>query len=347
MHYKIKALAEAGVKITLHYFDYKSGRNADDLKLDCEAVFAYRRKSLLYTLHFSKPHIVASRINQQLIERLNTDNNPILLEGVHCTGIIPLLKGGKRKIIARLHNDEAVYYKHLAKVECNFFNKLYYIRESLLLKRFQNNIAQDITYIAISKHDAHLFTNRFGFRNVRYVPAFTPWQEVTSLAGNGNYCLYHGNLSVAENEAAALWLIETVFSVLTISLIIAGKNISNKVKSAAAPYQHIHLKTNPDDSEMTQLIREAQVHVLPNFNNTGIKLKVLHALFCGRFCITGSSEIQSSDTVACAHTAQDYIGFLKNFMSREFTEVDRAQRKEQLLIYNNQQNARLLITHLY
>lgn len=346
MFYKIKALAETGTKITLHYFDYKQGHNANGLEQYCEQVFSYNRKSFFQTPTFSKPHIVASRINLRLTERLNADNHPILLEGIHCTGIIPYLKKQARKIIVRLHNDEAVYYKHLAKTERNFFKSSYYAIESLLLKRYQKNLPVDIIYAAISKKDAAVFKNDYGLKNVFFVPAFIPWQAVTSLAGKGTYCLYHGNLSVAENEAAALWLIENVFSQPDISLVIAGKDIPAGITKAVARFKHINLKPNPTQQELEQLIQEAHVHVLPDFNNTGIKLKLLHALFCGRFCITNNKEIKSRDTVAFAQTPQDYMGFVKSFMNQEFITAAISERKELLQPYNNQANAQHLKAHL-
>lgn len=346
MFYKIKALAETGTKITLHYFDYKQGRNADGLKQYCEQVFPYRRKSFFQNPTFSKPHIVASRINQHLIERLNADDFPVLLEGVHCTGIIPYLKKQARKITVRLHNDEAVYYSHLANAETNFFKRSYYAIESLLLKRYQKNLPAAVAYAAISESDTAVFKNDYGLKNVFFVPAFVPWQMVTSLAGKGTYCLYHGNLSVAENEAAALWLIENVFSQLDAPFVIAGKDIPAGITKAVARFKHINLKPNPTQQELDKLIQEAHIHVLPDFNNTGVKLKLLHALFCGRFCITNNTEIKSSDTVAFAQTPQDYMGFLKSFTAQEFTTAHIAGRKALLQAYSNQANAQQLKAHL-
>lgn len=342
MYYKIKALAESGAKITLHYFDYKKGRNAEGVKEYCKEIYLYKRKSFLQAPTFSKPHIVASRVNQELIARLNTDDDPILLEGIHCTGIIPHLKNRTRKIVVRLHNDEAVYYQHLAKAEMAFFKSSYYAIESFLLKRYQQTLSPDVSYAAISQTDADTFRNNYRLKNVFLIPAFTPWQQVSSLTGSGTYCLYQGNLSVAENEAAALWLIEKVFSLLNVPLVIAGKNIPQRLIKKATSFQNIRFKTNPADDELSGLIQHAHINVLPNFNNTGIKVKLLHALFCGRFCISHCSEIESSNTIAFAKTAQDYMGFIKSFMAATFTDADIAERKKSLRLYNNKENAQTL-----
>ncbi len=346
MYFKIKALAETGAKIILHYFDYKSGRGTETIEQYCEEIHAYSRKSFFQAPTFSKPHIVASRINQQLINRLNADGYPILLEGIHCTGIISYLKNQQRKIMVRLHNDEAAYYRQLAKKETAFFKTPYYAIESLLLKRYQYKLSDDIAYAAISEKDATVFRTKYGLKNVFYLPAFVPWDDVESLTGKGNYCLYHGNLSVAENEAAATWLIEKVFAKFPIPLFIAGKNGSSRLAKAVQRHPHIKLVLNPAHNELETLIREAHVHVLPDFNNTGVKLKLLHALFCGRFCITNNQEMTNSNTVGYAQTPQEYMGFLKSFMTQSFTDAHAEERRMLLQRYDNKANANILNARL-
>ena len=44
-------------------------------------------------------------------------------------------------------------------------------------------------------------------------------------------------------------------------------------------YQHVCLIANPSEEEIQDLISKAQVNILPSFNCTGVKLKLLTALF--------------------------------------------------------------------
>jgi hypothetical protein len=166
MFYKIKALAATGINITLHYFNYKKDRNAAALEPYCDKVISYKRNAFLNTQTFSKPHIVATRINPQLIDTLNKDDKPVLLEGVHCTGILPYLKNAHRKIIIRLHNDEAAYYSSLAAFESNIYKKLYYLRESQLLRKYQKTLPDTATYLALSQSDVDQFKNTYKLENV-------------------------------------------------------------------------------------------------------------------------------------------------------------------------------------
>src|SRR5947209_5208098 len=113
-YYMIRSLAATGKKIILHYFDYRKGRHADSLKDTCTAIHSYTRKKVGHSMPLLTPHIVGSRINPLLIERLNKDDYPVILEGFHCAGILPFLQHPERAVI-RVINNEAAYYEHLFK----------------------------------------------------------------------------------------------------------------------------------------------------------------------------------------------------------------------------------------
>ena len=139
MYYTIVALAKTGRKPILHYFEYGEKRNTKELEPFCSAIYAYPRKSLLKSFSLSKPYIITSRINHNLISRLNQDQHPILLEGLHCTGILPELKNPQR-VVVRMHNEEASYYQKLAENEKSFLKRIYYNMESSLLSGYYSKI---------------------------------------------------------------------------------------------------------------------------------------------------------------------------------------------------------------
>lgn len=344
MHYKIKALAQTGKKLILHYFNYNPLRNAKGLEENCVAVYAYKRKSFLEALPLSQPFIVQSRINRDLIARLNGDSHPILLEGLHCSGIVPFVNNPKR-IVLRMHNDEAAYYLHLAQTEINFFKRRYFLRESKLLKTYQQTLRKDIRLACLSELDIERFKTSYGFQKVSFVPCFIPWQTLSINEGKGDYCLYHGNMSVSENEEAALWLIKEIFNKLDLQLIIAGKGISKRLQHAAGAQRNVQLLTNPSIDEIEGLVRTAQINVLPSMNNTGVKLKLLNALLNGRHCITNYNGVNGSrikSGVTVAEKAEEWIQQIEDQMQRNMSEQEITERKLVLNLYNNRQNAESL-----
>lgn len=341
MYYKIKALAETGKKIILHYFDYNKTRSTEGLEKYCTAIYAYKRKPAYRSLPLSQPFIVQSRINDDLIRQLNSNDYPILLEGLHCSGIIPFLSNPARAVL-RMHNEESGYYQHLAQAETSFLKKKYFLQESKLLKKYQHKLDKNIKLACLSQADMEIFRTDYHFQKLHFIPCFTPWQELKSRDGEGDYCLYHGNMSVSENEEAAMWLVKNVFSRINIPLMITGKGISDRLKKIALAYQNITLVNNPTVAQIDELIQNAQINVLPSMNNTGVKLKLLNALLNGRYCITNFNGIKGSginEGLLIEDDPAKWITLIETTFNQIFSGKEILARQKILDIYNNQKNA--------
>ncbi|MFT3747875.1 MAG: glycosyltransferase [Agriterribacter sp.] len=351
LFYKIKSLKEEGIFIHLHCFEYGRGEQTI-LNQYCESVYYYKRKKGIAAFSLELPYIVSSRNDKTLKQNLEKDNYPVLLEGIHCTYLLYRNSLQNRKVILRAHNIEFEYYRQLAQKEKSFFKQAYYINETRLLREYEPKVAKkaDIT-LTVSANDAKVYKALFGVTDAQYMPVFIPWNEVTAIAGTGTYCLYHGNLSVNENQEAALWLIENVFSNIDIPLIIAGKNPSSQIITAVEKYDHITIIANPSEFQMEELIKNAQVNVLPSFSNTGIKLKLLHALFCGRHCIVNSMMVAGSGLEDICEVVENENGFrrqVKLLFTKNFTLENINTRQEMLKsIYNNKQNAAFISKYIF
>jgi hypothetical protein len=346
MFYKIKELSKSWT-IILHYFNYKPGRNTAVIEGYCESVFSYQRKPGFRGFSFITPYIIHSRMNNELSDRLNNDDYPILLEGIHCAGILPSLSK-KRKVVIRMHNDEALYYNRLASSESNLFRKAYFRLESILLKKYQQQLDASIPLACVSTTDMDILKNRYRKTNCYFIPSFTPWQTLSGKEGTGNYCLYHGNLEVAENKRMAEWLIRKVIPFSRSQFLIAGKGCG----ALSARYNRSNLRfiDHPSDAELNELIANAQVNILPSLNSTGLKLKLLHALFSGRHCITNNAGIEGTSFlhgVEIANSADEYLAAIERLMPQPFTDEHRERRKLLAEVYNNQLNAAKLNALLY
>ncbi len=338
LFYKLKILHHLGVKIHLHCFT-QGRKPQQELDKYCATVTYYQRKKNNSSFSLRLPLIVKSRKNDALINNLKKDDYPVLLEGIHCTYYLYSGDLTNRKIIVRLHNAEFEYYKHLAKHETNLFKKIYFLHESRLLKKYEAVIAKKAIILAVSEHDTVVYQNLFGATHAGYMPVFIPYTLAAGKEGKGNYCLYHGNLEINENEEAATWLLQHVFNDLKIPFVIAGKEPSQKLIDLAHQHRHTCLVQNPSDKEMQDLITKAQVHILPSFNNTGIKLKLLNALFNGRHVVVNKQGVEGSGLEEACHIATDATSFkdnIKALYGKSFTDDD-IQLRQGLLQrkYNN------------
>ena len=289
--YKIKALNEQGIKIHLHCFEYGRAQ-AVSLEAICEKVYYYKRKMNKTQLFNALPFVVVTRSSEKLMENLLADDVPILFEGLHCCYHLVDERLSSRLMIVRTHNIEHDYYKNLEKVERSFFRKIYFRTEAKKLEQFESILSRANYVASISPADTKQLSERY--KNVHHITAFHPNEQVTIKDGKGEYCLYHGNLEVGENNEAALYLVNEVFSKIKTPLIIAGKKPSKELVAAVANYTHIQLKGNISTVEINDLIKNAQINVLPTFQATGIKLKLLAALFNGRYCMVNSAMVTNT-----------------------------------------------------
>jgi Glycosyl transferases group 1 len=350
LYYKIRTLHEQGIKILLHCFT--SGRDEQPiLNTFCEEVYYYPRKIGHKGFSHQLPYIVCSRSSPELLDRLLQDNYPILLEGVHCTYLTQDNRFAKRKILLRLHNVESVYYKQLAKSSSSWFKKIYYLWESAVLRKYEKRIASNWPLLAVTQSDADLAAITYQSENIRVVPVFLPFQQIESPQGTGCYCLYHGNLSVDENEKAVIWLLENVFSGLSVPFLVAGKNPGNRLQRAVAKYKNCCMVSDPSDQELKDIISKAQLHVIPSFNRTGVKLKLLNALFNGRHCIVNEEAVDGTGLKEFCHMARgadEFRRLIETMYERPFTFLDLQCRREKLLgQYNNLVSADLLIKQIW
>ncbi len=350
LFYKIKSLHTLGIKIHLHCY-HKGKEPQQELLKYCVSVDYYKRKQHLAAFSLINPYIVQSRSDKKLLQRLQQDDYPVLMEGIHCTYLLKkgLLKG--HKTFVRLHNVEYKYYRQLAKHETNILKKIYYLHESILLKKYEHAIANKAVFWPVSIDDTDLYKRKFHAQQIDFLPVFLPWKEISTKPGKGCFCLYHGNLEINENEKAADWLLNNVFDTLEIPFVIAGRNPSLPLQTLAHAHMHTCMTVNPTDADMQDMISKAQVNILPSFNKTGVKLKLMNAMFNGRHCLVNEAGIEGTGLEGLCHVAGSAADFKKKIaglFQQEFTEAQLLQRKESLEhLYNNEKNARQLIAWIY
>lgn len=344
VYYKLKALKKQGVKIHLHCYEY-GRKKAQRLETICERVFYYKRKRGKQQLFNALPFVVITRSSEELIQNLLRDKHPILFEGLHCCYHLSDERLKNRLKIVRTHNIEHDYYKNLEKVEKRIFKKLYFRMEAKKLERFEKILTNASHIAAISSADAEELSKRY--TNVHHITAFHPNEKVSIKEGKGSFCLYHGNLEVGENNEAALYLVNEVFSKIKIPLIIAGRKPSSELIAAIANHPHIHLKGNISTEKIDELIKEAQINILPTFQSTGIKLKLLAALFTGKHCIVNSPMIANTGLehlCPVKDTAKEMAKEAVRLFEIPFS-IEEAKKREVILLQNfsNTTNVKKLI----
>ena len=334
--YKIKALHTEGIKIHLHCFEY--GRaEAAILENFCEKVYYYKRNMNKTQLLNSSPFVVITRSSEKLMQTLLQDNYPILFEGLHCCFHLNDKRLRGRIMAVRSHNIEHDYYKNLEKVEKSFFKKTYFKSEAKKLERFEKILNKANYIAAISPADAIGLSKLY--KNVHHITAFHPDSKVKIKEGKGRFCLYHAKLEVGENNEAALYLVNQVFSKIKTPLIIAGRKPTAELVSAIAKHSHIQLKADISKEEIDKLIKNAQINVLPTFQATGIKLKLLAALFIGRHCVVNSPMVANTGMEDLCSVKDSPEAMTKEILRLFELPFDmKEKQKRETILYKNFSN---------
>jgi ribosomal protein L17 len=93
-------------------------------------------------------------------------------------------------------------------------------------------------------------------------------------------------------------------------------------------------------------VKNAHINVLPSFQSTGIKLKLLFALFQGRHCLISPELIVSDDiskTVVVCKSTQEWREKIVSIAKISFDDTHLSNRKEAAKSFDNSSWANKLI----
>jgi hypothetical protein len=215
-----------------------------------------------------------------------------------------------------------------------------------MLERYEKQIGGKAAFWSVIKKDAETY-KKMGAVNVKFLPLFLPPWKVSATLGKGTFCLYHGDLSVGENEKAAIWLVKNIFHQLQIPFVIAGKNPPASLRRLIKKSVTTCLVENPDEKEMQDLISKAHINILPSFNITGIKLKLINALFNGRHCVVNQETVEGSGLEEACHVASggdSFISAVRQLYDQPFGAEEIRAREHMLNnMFNNERNAKLVV----
>lgn len=343
VYYKLKNLHTLGVSVILHTYEYGRGRQKD-LEKYCEKVCYYKRNNSIKNVFSRKPFIVKSRNNPTLVENLKADKHPILFEGLHTT--YPLIANAftDRKVIVRTHNIEHEYYKGLRKSETSKRKKVFFEAEAAKLKTYEA-ILNKVDYIlTISPFEHNYFSNKYGNKAV-YVPVFFENSKCDFIEPENKTTLWHGDLRVADNLKAALFVV-SVFAELDQPLKIASSYRKKELIEKCNAHKNIEFIDLSKNDNLDELFRSCHIHTLLTFQKTGIKLKLLNVLQKGKHIIANTPMIEDTGLESCcktANTKQEFITAIAKLVDTPFDLKEKEKRMRLLEDFNPKQSAQKII----
>tara|TARA_B110000037_G_scaffold58902_1_gene71896 strand:- start:31285 stop:32418 length:1134 start_codon:yes stop_codon:yes gene_type:complete len=348
VYYKLKNLHATGGKIIYHCF-YYAGHNPPTELLEqyCDEIYYYPRKKKTWKLVISRlPYVVYSRDNKALLNRLLKDDYPILFDGIQTCYFMNHPEIVKRKRVFRANNIEHKYYEGLALWETSWLKKQYLLIEAKRLAKFEKQLKGVDAILSVAKMDISHFSQ---YATTHHIPPFFNSENRAEIdeSSTVKQVLFQGNLAVKENEHAAKFILENIAQHTQNKIVIAGKDPSKQLIAMAATVPNVELIPTPSIEVMDALIRNSQVNLLMTFQQTGIKLKLLHALESGQHIIMNDKMDDSGIFAALCHVENEpklIAAKIDELMLTPLTQADKTQRDIDFAKnYGNENNARKIL----
>ncbi len=333
-YWLIEALSGSGIQVHLFTFsdsDSKINTAAtEQLSKICSSVNTYPINQGHRNFSFSAPYATTKYQNTQLINDLNKNNFPILIEGLGPSELALSSAIENKKIWVRLLTYAPRYFRYLQERSSAPLKKIFYQREAVLSKRILKKINQRVNWIVTSENDKKILEDSFLGDKIQILAAFkNSTSSITSKPGLGNFCLFQGNLSDAATHKTARWLLTHVFHNLKVPFVITGNNPSPSLVTLAHSKPHTCIVANPSSTERHDMIEKAQIVIQPSFIKDVADEALIEGIQKGRHCLTNNKTI-NSHFAACYHqgtSANAFQEIIIQLYHHPFSEEEIETRK--------------------
>jgi len=129
-----------------------------------------------------------------------------------------------------------------------------------------------------------------------------------------------------------LYLID-VYKQTNYKLVIASNYKNSEVVKEILKHKNISFNSLNDDKDLYNLFQKAHINVLPTFQNTGIKLKLLNTLRQGRFVIANDYMVDKTGLESLcekANTKAEYLIKTAELFQKDFKSSYMEDREKLL-----------------
>ncbi|HUM50904.1 MAG TPA: glycosyltransferase family 4 protein [Chitinophagales bacterium] len=215
-------------------------------------------------------------------------------------------KNYKGKIVLHEHNCEYLIWKRYAGIEKNRIKKIALLNQAWRIKKYEQEICHRADTILAAPNDKDELV-KIGANASKFYETYHLGDDELLSFPNLEFnatekaLLYIGTLSWEANIDGLIWFYNQIWNLVkqqhpTIKLFIVGKNPDARLKEIAAKDAQIILTGFVKDVE--PCFQECNVFISPLRFGSGIKVKVINALYRGIPCVTtsiGTEGLKTND----------------------------------------------------
>lgn len=229
-------------------------------------------------------------------------------------------KNYKGKIILHEHNCEYLIWKRFAGIETNKLKKIALLNQASRIKQYEQQICDRASIVLAAPNDTDELV-KIGADKSKFIETYHLGDDALLQLPNLEYdqtelaLLYVGTLSWEANIDGLVWFYQEAWQDIKkqfpgIKLYIIGKHPDNRIKEIAAKDTAIILTGFVEDIE--PYFQRSRIFITPLRFGSGIKVKVVNALYRGIPCVTTSIGVEGLKAVNGKHlfykdTAEDYV----------------------------------------
>jgi glycosyltransferase involved in cell wall biosynthesis len=303
---RIKVLAELGWKIHLLVCG-KQMPSEDDMQVVytyVEEIKLCNRRSKLADLLHVIPMQAQSRKELRHVN-LTEDYDYVLLEGDY---VYPILNNPKIKhdhVILRVHNDEAIYFKALARSTKNVIHKMYYHMESSKFANLQKKMIEKVdNYLFISNKEFESFQRQNPAAKSLFLPPPVTKDVFRVNSFQSKHVVFIGSLFMPNNREAIQWYLEHIHPLMLkepdYKFIVAG-NSRKQSLSWLESYDLTRVIVHDTPKCLDDIYKSGYLFVNPMQNGAGVKLKTIEAIQNGLPVISTSIGYEGTGLVDNKH----------------------------------------------
>lgn len=335
---RIKGIHRLGWDIDLIITEQKTVLDdcVDEIKKYVTNLFVAPRKNKLVYLFSKKPLQVKSREKLKEIS-IKKHYNIVLLEGEFCYPFVQNKTVSFDKLIVRIHNNEADYFRQLGQSSHSLKQKLYYWQETPKIKKFSTEVfnrADRLWYISKEECNRSPYAEKSVF-----MPFPINSEMVKPVPNSEKNVLYIGALFMQNNLYGLDWYIENVHSELLqikdYQFFIVG-SVKNNQQELNKKYGNLpNVRLFLDQPDITPFYQKAGLFINPMFHGSGVKVKSVSALVNGLPLVStdiGAEGIGLTDEMFFrANNTEDFVTKIKHIFNVPADAMNKTQTAQQYL----------------
>lgn len=241
------------------------------------------------------------------VSRMASEFDCIIVDHYLMGQYIPVNYTGK--VILHQHNAEYVMWERFAENEGNFLKKIAARLEASRIKRYEKFICDRADAILAAPNDIEQLC-RIGLDRAKFYETFHLGDEVFLTAPDiqyhktGKSLLYIGTLTWEANIDGLIWFLEEIWPRVCnadtdVTFDIIGKNPDPRIAALVKRTERVRLLGFVQ--ELEPFYNQARVFVSPLRFGSGIKVKVVNALYRGLPTVTTSVGAEGLQVISGKH----------------------------------------------